>query len=163
MWWAGAGPHQPGLTIACGDSHTSTHGAFGANRVWNRDEPGAGRACFPVSGAGPLEGAEDHRYRKAAPGTYAKDVILTIIRQLGVQGGVGYAYEYAGEAIERMSMEERMSVCNMSIEGGARVGYVSPTRRRSSTSEAAATRQGRRLAASGQVVEGHGLRQGLKL
>jgi 3-isopropylmalate/(R)-2-methylmalate dehydratase large subunit len=59
-------------------------------------------------------------------GTYSKDVILAIIRTLGVQGGVGYAYEYAGEAVERMTMEERMCICNMSIEGGARVGYVNP-------------------------------------
>ena len=57
---------------------------------------------------------------------YAKDVILTIIQRLGVSGGAGYAYEYAGDAIERMSMDERMTICNMSIEGGARVGYVNP-------------------------------------
>ena len=59
-------------------------------------------------------------------GVYAKDVILTIIQRLGVRGGAGYAYEYAGDAIERMSMDERMTICNMSIEGGARVGYVNP-------------------------------------
>jgi 3-isopropylmalate/(R)-2-methylmalate dehydratase large subunit len=61
-----------------------------------------------------------------APGVYSKDVILEIIRRLGVKGGVGYAYEYAGDTIERMSMEERMTICNMSIEGGARVGYINP-------------------------------------
>jgi 3-isopropylmalate/(R)-2-methylmalate dehydratase large subunit len=60
------------------------------------------------------------------PGVYAKDVILAIIQRLGVSGGTGYAYEYSGEAVERMSMDERMTVCNMSIEGGARVGYVNP-------------------------------------
>jgi 3-isopropylmalate/(R)-2-methylmalate dehydratase large subunit len=60
------------------------------------------------------------------PGVYAKDVILDIIRRLGVKGGTGYAYEYGGEAFDRMSMEERMTVCNMSIEGAARVGYVNP-------------------------------------
>jgi 3-isopropylmalate/(R)-2-methylmalate dehydratase large subunit len=60
------------------------------------------------------------------PGVYAKDVILTIIRRLGVNGGVGYAYEYGGSTIDRMSIEERMTICNMSIEGGARVGYVNP-------------------------------------
>jgi 3-isopropylmalate/(R)-2-methylmalate dehydratase large subunit len=63
---------------------------------------------------------------KLAPGVYAKDVILTIIRRLGVNGGVGFAYEYAGPAIEAMTPEERMTVCNMSIEGGARCGYVNP-------------------------------------
>ena len=57
---------------------------------------------------------------------YAKDVILTIIGRLGVKGGAGYAYEYAGDVIDRMSMDERMTICNMSIEGGARVGYVNP-------------------------------------
>src|SRR5690606_11046358 len=60
------------------------------------------------------------------PGVYAKDVILKIIQVLGVKGGVGYAYEYAGSAVEAMSMDERMTICNMSIEGGARVGYVNP-------------------------------------
>ena len=60
------------------------------------------------------------------PGVYAKDVILHIIRLLGANGGIGYAYEYAGNVFERMSMEERMTVCNMSIEGGARCGYVKP-------------------------------------
>ena len=60
------------------------------------------------------------------PGVYAKDVILEIIARLGVQGGVGYAYEYGGDAVDRMSMDERMTMCNMSIEGGARVGYVNP-------------------------------------
>ena len=63
---------------------------------------------------------------RLAPGVYAKDVILEIIRRLGVNGGVGYAYEYAGDAIDRMTMDERMTICNMSIEGGARVGYVNP-------------------------------------
>src|SRR5438477_8053352 len=61
-----------------------------------------------------------------ARGVYAKDVILTIINRLGVKGGVGYAYEYGGPVLERMTMEERMTVCNMSIEGGARLGYVNP-------------------------------------
>ena len=60
------------------------------------------------------------------PGVYAKDVILDIIRRLGVKGGTGYAYEYGGDAFDRMTMEERMTVCNMSIEGAARVGYVNP-------------------------------------
>src|SRR5262249_16851451 len=59
-------------------------------------------------------------------GVYAKDVILDIIRRLGVKAGAGYAYEYAGDAVERMSMDERMTMCNMSIEGGARAGYVNP-------------------------------------
>jgi len=63
---------------------------------------------------------------RLTPGVYAKDVILEIIRRLGVNGGVGYAYEYGGDAVDRMTMDERMTICNMSIEGGARVGYVNP-------------------------------------
>src|SRR6266704_3274802 len=98
---------QPGMTIACGDSHTSTHGAVGAIAF------GIGTTQVRVESA-------------LARGVYAKDVILTIINRLGVKGGVGYAYEYAGPVIERMTMEERLTVCNMSIEGGARCGYVNP-------------------------------------
>src|SRR5207247_10980865 len=60
------------------------------------------------------------------PGVYAKDVILTIIRRLGVQGGVGFAYEYGGTTLDAMTIDERLTICNMSIEGGARVGYVNP-------------------------------------
>src|SRR6185295_593775 len=112
--------------IACGDSHTSTHGAFGniafgigtsqvrdvlASQCLAIRKPQLRR--IEVNGALP-------------PGVYAKDVILHIIRTLGVKGGVGYAYEYAGAVLDRMTMEERMTVCNMSIEGGARCGYVNP-------------------------------------
>ncbi|WP_437191906.1 3-isopropylmalate dehydratase large subunit [Planctomicrobium sp. SH527] len=117
---------QPGLTIACGDSHTSTHGAFGtiafgigtsqvayvlATQTLAMNKPKVKRVV--VNG-------------KLAPGVYAKDVALYIIRKLGVKGGIGYAYEYAGEVFDAMSMEERMTVCNMSIEGGARCGYCNP-------------------------------------
>src|SRR5688500_3150164 len=120
------GLSQPGMTIACGDSHTSTHGAvgaiaFGIGTTQVRDV--LATQCLAM--AKPklrqvrVEGA-------LARGVYAKDVILAIINQLGVKGGVGYAYEYAGPVIERMTMEERLTVCNMSIEGGARCGYVSP-------------------------------------
>ncbi len=117
---------QPGLTIACGDSHTSTHGAFGtiafgigtsqvayvlATQTLAMSKPKVKRVV--VNG-------------KLSPGVYAKDVALYIIRKLGVKGGIGYAYEYAGEVFDNMSMEERMTVCNMSIEGGARCGYCNP-------------------------------------
>jgi 3-isopropylmalate/(R)-2-methylmalate dehydratase large subunit len=117
---------QPGLTIACGDSHTSTHGAFGAIAF------GIGTSQVRdvlASQCLALARPKVRRIRVSGPlgfGVYAKDVILHIIRRLGVKGGVGFAYEYAGEAIARMSMEERMTLCNMSIEGGARVGYVNP-------------------------------------
>ncbi|MDX2167397.1 MAG: 3-isopropylmalate dehydratase large subunit [Deltaproteobacteria bacterium] len=117
---------QPGLTIACGDSHTSTHGAFGAIAF------GIGTSQVRDVLASQCLAIEKPRIRRVEvngalpPGVYAKDVILHIIRTLGVKGGVGYAYEYAGTTFERMTMEERMTVCNMSIEGGARCGYVNP-------------------------------------
>ena len=117
---------QPGMTIACGDSHTSTHGAFGAVAF------GIGTSQVRDVLASQCLSIDPLKVRRIAvtgalgPGVYAKDVILEIIARLGVRGGVGYAYEYAGAAVERMSMEERMTMCNMSIEGGARIGYVNP-------------------------------------
>ena len=120
------GLSQPGMTIACGDSHTSTHGAVGAIAF------GIGTSQVRDVLASQCLAMAKPRLRQVrvdgalAPGVYAKDVILTIIRRLGVKGGVGYAYEYAGSVIERMTMEERLTVCNMSIEGGARFGYINP-------------------------------------
>jgi 3-isopropylmalate/(R)-2-methylmalate dehydratase large subunit len=117
---------QPGMTIACGDSHTSTHGAFGAVAF------GIGTSQVRDVLATQCLALARPRVRrievagKLAPGVYAKDVILTIIRRLGVKGGIGYAYEYAGPVLAAMTLEERMTVCNMSIEGGARCGYVNP-------------------------------------
>jgi 3-isopropylmalate/(R)-2-methylmalate dehydratase large subunit len=117
---------QPGMTIACGDSHTSTHGAFGAIAF------GIGTSQVRDVLASQTLALAKLKVRKIevngtlAPGVYAKDVILHVIRQLGVNGGVGYAYEFAGTTFEAMSMEERMTVCNMSIEGGARCGYINP-------------------------------------
>jgi len=117
---------QPGMTVACGDSHTSTHGALGAVAF------GIGTSQVRDVLASQCLAIERPKVRRISvdgslrPGVYAKDVILHIIRSLGVKGGVGYAYEYGGAVLERMSMEERMTVCNMSIEGGARLGYVNP-------------------------------------
>jgi len=117
---------QPGMTICCGDSHTSTHGAFGALAF------GIGTSQVRDVLASQCLAVMPPKVRRIdvrgtlGPGVYAKDVILTIIGRLGVKAGSGYAYEYAGDAIERMSMDERMTICNMSIEGGARVGYVNP-------------------------------------
>ena len=117
---------QPGLTIACGDSHTSTHGAFGAIAF------GIGTSQVRDVLASQTLALEKLKVRRVEvngqlpSGVYAKDVVLHIIRKLGVKGGVGYAYEYAGTTIDAMSMEERMTLCNMSIEGGARCGYVNP-------------------------------------
>jgi 3-isopropylmalate/(R)-2-methylmalate dehydratase large subunit len=117
---------QPGMTIACGDSHTSTHGAFGAVAFGigtSQVRDVLATQCLTL--ARPMVRRIEVG-GKLAPGVYAKDVILAIIRRLGVNGGVGYAYEYAGAVIDAMSMEERLTVCNMSIEGGARCGYVNP-------------------------------------
>ncbi|MBI3263855.1 MAG: 3-isopropylmalate dehydratase large subunit [Acidobacteria bacterium] len=120
---------QPGLTIACGDSHTSTHGAFGAVAFGIGTSQVRDVLASQCLALDPLKVRRIAVSHRLAPGVYAKDVILTIIRRLGVNGGVGFAYEYAGDTIERMTMDERMTICNMSIEGGARVGYVNPDRR----------------------------------
>jgi 3-isopropylmalate/(R)-2-methylmalate dehydratase large subunit len=124
------GPEQgltvPGITLVCGDSHTATHGAFGAlafgigssevehvmatQTLWQRK---------PLTMRVAVEG-------RLGPDVGAKDVILTIISRIGAGGGVGHAIEYAGSAIRAMSMDERMTVCNMSIEAGARAGMIAP-------------------------------------
>jgi 3-isopropylmalate/(R)-2-methylmalate dehydratase large subunit len=120
------GMTQPGMTIVCGDSHTSTHGAFGALAF------GIGTSQIRDVLATGTVAMEKQKVRRIevtgelGDGVEAKDVILEIIRRLGTEGGVGYVYEYAGEAIESLGMEGRMSICNMSIEGGARAGYVNP-------------------------------------
>jgi 3-isopropylmalate/(R)-2-methylmalate dehydratase large subunit len=117
---------QPGMTIACGDSHTSTHGALGAIAFGIGTSQVRDVLASQCLALDPLKVRRIDIGGRLAPGVYAKDVILTIIRRLGVNGGVGYAYEYGGSAIDRMTIDERMTVCNMSIEGGARVGYVNP-------------------------------------
>jgi 3-isopropylmalate/(R)-2-methylmalate dehydratase large subunit len=117
---------QPGMTIACGDSHTSTHGAFGAIALGIGTSQVRDVLATQTLAISRLKVRRIQVDGDLAAGVYAKDVILHIIRTLGVQAGVGYAYEYAGSTIARMSMEERMTICNMSIEGGARCGYVNP-------------------------------------
>ena len=117
---------QPGQVIVCGDSHTATHGAFGAlafgigtseveHVLATQTLPQARPRTMAVEIVGP---------RPA--GTTAKDLILHVLRTIGVAGGTGHVVEYRGEAIEELSMEERMTVCNMSIEGGARAGLIAP-------------------------------------
>lgn len=117
---------QPGITLACGDSHTSTHGAFGCIAFGI----GTSQVAFVLSTQTLAMSRPKVRRIEIngvlGKGVFAKDVTLHVIRKLGVQGGVGFAYEYAGEVFDRMSMEERMTVCNMSIEGGARCGYINP-------------------------------------
>lgn len=117
---------QPGMTIACGDSHTATHGAFGAVAF------GIGTSQIRDVLASQCLAIDRPKVRLISvdgalgDGVYAKDVILAIIQRLTVKGGIGYAYEYGGSTIGDLSMEERMTICNMSIEGGARAGYVLP-------------------------------------
>ena len=117
---------QPGMTIACGDSHTSTHGAFGAVAFGIGSSQVRDVLASQSLAMDPLKVRRITVNGQLGPGVYAKDVILEIIARLGVTGGVGYAYEYGGAAVDRMTMDERMTICNMSIEGGARVGYVNP-------------------------------------
>ena len=117
---------QPGMTIACGDSHTATHGAFGAIAF------GIGTSQIrDVLATQTLSMTRPKVRRisvngKLGEGVSSKDIILKIIAVLGVNGGIGYAYEYAGDTISSLDMEARLTICNMSIEGGARAGYINP-------------------------------------
>ncbi len=117
---------KPGMTIVCGDSHTSTHGAFGALAFGigtSEVEHVLATQCLPQRRPKTMR----ITFRGArAPGVTAKDMILAAIGQIGVSGGAGHVIEYAGEAIRALSMENRMTVCNMSIEGGARAGMIAP-------------------------------------
>jgi 3-isopropylmalate/(R)-2-methylmalate dehydratase large subunit len=120
------GVTQPGKTIVCGDSHTSTHGAFGALAFGiGTTEVGHVFASQCLLQNKPKTFAVDVRGR-LRPGVTAKDLILAIIGKVGVAGGTGHVIEYRGEAIRAMSMEERMTVCNMTIEAGARAGMIAP-------------------------------------
>jgi 3-isopropylmalate/(R)-2-methylmalate dehydratase large subunit len=117
---------QPGMTIACGDSHTSTHGALGAIALGIGTSQVRDVLASQCLALDPLKVRRVDINGRLRAGVYAKDVILNIIRRLGVQGGVGFAYEYGGSTIDAMTIDERMTICNMSVEGGARVGYVNP-------------------------------------
>ena len=124
------GPEQgftlPGVTLVCGDSHTATHGAFGALAY------GIGTSEVEhVLATQTLIQSKSKNMRavvdgKLPAGVTAKDIILAIIGEIGTAGGTGYALEYAGEAIRALSMEGRMTVCNMSVEGGAKAGFIAP-------------------------------------
>src|SRR3954466_3238475 len=117
---------QPGMTIVCGDSHTSTHGAFGALAFGigtSEVEHVLATQTLPQQRPGTMAVNVEGDLPAAAT---AKDVILAIIGRLGTGGGIGYVIEYRGSAIRGLSMEGRMTVCNMSIEGGARAGLVAP-------------------------------------
>jgi len=117
---------RPGRTIVCGDSHTSTHGAFGALAFGiGTTEVGHVFATQCLLQRKPKTFAINVNH-KLHPGVTAKDLVLAIIGQIGVEGGTGHVLEYRGEAIRALNMEERMTVCNMSIEAGARAGMIAP-------------------------------------
>jgi 3-isopropylmalate/(R)-2-methylmalate dehydratase large subunit len=120
------GLSQPGMTIACGDSHTSTHGALGAIALGIGTSQVRDVLATQTLAMSPLKVRRIEVRGTLRPGLYSKDIILRIIADLGVKGGLGYAYEYGGTAIEALPMEARLTICNMSIEGGARVGYINP-------------------------------------
>ncbi|MBT5856452.1 3-isopropylmalate dehydratase large subunit [bacterium] len=117
---------QPGMTIACGDSHTSTHGAFGALAFGIGTTEVRNVLASQTLALSRLKVRRILVNGRLSPGVTAKDVILKIIAVLGVKGGIGFAYEFAGDVFDAMTMEGRLTVCNMSIEGGARIGYVNP-------------------------------------
>ena len=117
---------QPGMTIVCGDSHTSTHGAFGALAFGigtSEVEMVLASQCVLQRRPKTYEVRVDGHL---APGVSSKDIILALISRIGVGGGTGHVFEYTGEAIRALTMEQRMTVCNMSIEGGARAGLIAP-------------------------------------
>jgi 3-isopropylmalate/(R)-2-methylmalate dehydratase large subunit len=117
---------QPGMTIVCGDSHTATHGAFGALAF------GIGTSEVEmVLATQTLLQRELRSYEvrvdgRLAPGVTSKDIILNLISRIGVGGGTGHVFEFTGEGIRALTMEQRMTICNMSIEGGARAGLIAP-------------------------------------
>ena len=117
---------QPGMVICCGDSHTATHGAFGSIAMGIGTSQVRDVLATQTLPMAKLKVRRVEVNGKLGPGVTAKDVVLYLIAELGVEGGVGYAHEYAGEVFVRFTMEERMTVCNMAVEGGARCGYINP-------------------------------------
>ena len=117
---------QPGMTIVCGDSHTATHGAFGALAFGIGTSEVEHVLATQTLIQKPAKNMRITIEGKVSPGVTSKDIILQIIGNIGTAGGTGYVIEYAGEAITDLSMEGRMTICNMSIEGGARAGLIAP-------------------------------------
>ena len=117
---------QPGMTVVCGDSHTSTHGAFGAMAFGIGTSEVEHVLATQTLSLRPFKTMAVNVTGKLRPGVTAKDIILAVIAKIGTGGGQGYVLEYRGEAIEELSMEARMTICNMSIEAGARAGMIAP-------------------------------------
>ena len=120
------GISQPGMTIVCGDSHTATHGAMGAVAMGIGSTQVRDVLATQTLALSPLKVRQVRVEGRLRPGVTAKDVALHIIGKLGAQGGLGYAYEFAGSVVERMDMDGRLTLCNLAIEGAARCGYVNP-------------------------------------
>lgn len=120
---------QPGMTIVCGDSHTATHGAFGSLAFGIGTSEVEHVLATQTLIQKPAKNMRITVEGKVAPGVTSKDIILQIIGHIGTAGGTGYVIEYAGEAITDLSMEGRMTICNMSIEGGARAGLIAPDKK----------------------------------
>ena len=135
------------MTVCCGDSHTSTHGAFGALAFGIGTSQVRDVFATQTLAMKRLKVRRINVNGELKPGVFAKDVILHIIRTLGVSGGTGYAYEFGGSVIDAMTLEERMTVCNMAIEGGARIGYINPDEK------TYAYLKGRRYSPSGEAWE----------
>ncbi|MDF0586125.1 3-isopropylmalate dehydratase large subunit [Tsukamurella sp. 8F] len=117
---------QPGMTVVCGDSHTSTHGAFGAIAMGIGTSEVEHVMATQTLSLKPFKTMAITVEGELAPGVTAKDLILAVIAKIGTGGGQGYVLEYRGSAIEKLSMESRMTICNMSIEAGARAGMIAP-------------------------------------
>src|SRR5919106_1374081 len=117
---------QPGMTVVCGDSHTSTHGAFGALAMGIGTSEVEHVMATQTLSLKPFKTMAINVEGTLRPGVTAKDIILAVIAKIGTGGGQGYVLEYRGSAIRALSMEARMTICNMSIEAGARAGLVAP-------------------------------------
>ncbi|WP_181762989.1 3-isopropylmalate dehydratase large subunit [Rhodococcus spelaei] len=117
---------QPGMTVVCGDSHTSTHGAFGALAMGIGTSEVEHVMATQTLSLRPFKTMAINVEGELAPGVMSKDLILAVIAKIGTGGGQGYVLEYRGEAIRNLSMEARMTICNMSIEAGARAGMIAP-------------------------------------
>ena len=155
---------QPGMTIACGDSHTSTHGAFGTLAFGIGTSQVRDVLATQCLAMDPMKVRRVEINGRLSPGVTPKDVALFIINRLGVKGGIGYAYEYAGQVFDEMSMEGRMTVCNMAIEGGARIGYVNPDADHVRVPQGPrACPRGRRLGKGRGPLEGRGLGKGRRV
>ena len=117
---------QPGMTIVCGDSHTATHGAFGALAFGIGTSEVEHVLATQTLIQKPAKNMRISVEGQVGPSVTSKDIILNIIGKIGTAGGTGYVIEYSGDAIKNLSMEGRMTICNMSIEGGARAGLIAP-------------------------------------